>query len=166
MFRRVTILEYERGLLIREGRLVGVLDPGPHWVRGEVVRADLRRRTAVVDHGPVFTRDAVPVGVQAQASYRVLDPRAAWLNVTDVGLQVTRDAQSSVVRAVSAFELSELSREHNRLELDIQDRLALEASAYGVRVEGVAVVTVRYPKAIRRQLKRQGGSPVGLPEVP
>ena len=40
------------------------------------------------------------------------------------------------------------------MELDIQDRLDFETSTYGVRIEEVQVLEVRYPRAIRRRMKR------------
>jgi len=50
--------------------------------------------------------------------------------------------------------MADLAEEHNQLEQSIQDRLALEVAAYGLRVEDVSIIQVRFPRALRRKLKR------------
>ena len=154
MFRRVKIAEFEKGLLLRDGRLVRVLDPGVHWVGGEVVAFDLRRRDTEVDAAPVLTRETVPVGIHLRVSYRVTEPVAAFLSVYEYRAHLANDAVAAVHRSVSRVSVGEMGAEHNRLEHEIQDRLALEATGYGLRVEDVAIVQVRFPKAVRRSLKR------------
>ena len=161
MIRRVKIAEFEKGLLLRNGRLVRVLDPGVHWVGGEGVAFDLRRRDTEVDAAPVLTREAVPVGVRLQIAYRVNDPAAAFLAVYDYRAQLANDARSAAHRAVSRAAVADFGAEHNRLEIEIQDRLALETAVYGLRVEDVAIVQVRFPRAIRKKLKR-----MEVPSIP
>lgn len=163
MIKRVTVREFERGLLFRNGRFVRVLETGAHWIRGEVVTVDVRRTHTKVDAAPVLTRDLVPVGLHLRLVTRITDPAAAVLQSVEVRAHLVNDAVASVHRAVSQVPMADLSAEHNRLELAIQDRLALETASYGVRVEDVAIIQVRFPKALRRKFKRMevGGLPSG-----
>jgi len=154
MFRRWMVQEFERGLLFRDGRFVRSLDPGAHWVRGEVRLVDVRRRDTLVDVGPVLTRDLVPIGVRLKISYRVREPKKALLQAFEFRTQLVNDATAAVHRAVTPLPMAELAVEHNRLEETIQDRLAIEVVSYGLRVEDVAILQVRFPKALRRKLKR------------
>jgi len=154
MFHRVKVSEFEKGLLLRDGRFVRVLDAGVHWVRGEVIAADLRRRDTEVDAAPVWTRDLVPVGVRIRISYQVTDPAATILRSFEYRAHLANDAAASVHRSVSRVAMGDLAEEHNRLEDEIRDRLSLETASYGVRVEDVAIIQVRFPRAIRRKLKR------------
>jgi regulator of protease activity HflC (stomatin/prohibitin superfamily) len=155
MFKRVKVLEFEKGLLFRDGRYLRLLEPGVHWVRGEVTLIDLRRRQTMVEAGPVLTRDLVPVGVLLTIRYRVTDPEAALLQVHKYGAHLDYDAVAAIHRSLSTVAMADLAAEHLRLEHQIHDRLALEVASYGVRVEDVAIVQVRFPRAIRRKLKRQ-----------
>jgi regulator of protease activity HflC (stomatin/prohibitin superfamily) len=161
MFKRLKVFEFERGILFRDGRFVRVLDPGFHWIRGEVTMVDLHRRDTMVDVGPVLTRDLVPIGVRLKVSWRVRDPKAALLGSFEYRAQLVNDATASVHRALTPLPMAELAAEHNRLEETIQDRLALEVVSYGLRVEDVSIVQVRFPRALRRKLKRMevGGLP-------
>jgi len=154
MFKRVKVNEYEKGLLFRDGRFLRLLEAGSHWIRGEVVMVDLRRRDAMVEAAPVQTRDLVPIGVRLMVMYRVTNPEKAILQTYEYRTHLANDAIVATHRAVSVVPLAELAVEHNRLEREIQDRVALEAASYGLRVEELAIVQVRFPRAIRRQLKQ------------
>ena len=158
MFKRTKVHEFERALLFRDGRFVRLLEPGVHWIRGEVTVVDVRRRDTRVDAGPVLTRDLVPVGVRLLVTYRVTDPQAAVLQSCEYQAHLVRAAVASIHRSVSVVALVDLGAEHNRLENMIQDRLALETTSYGLRVEDVAIVQVRFPRALRRKLKRMENS--------
>ena len=154
MFKRVKVNEYGTALLFREGRFVRLLEPGAHWVRGEVVMVDLRRRDTIVDAAPVHTRDLVPIGVRLLVTYRVTNPEKAILQAYEYRAHLANDAIVAAHRAVSLVALADLAAEHNRLEREILDRVALEAAAYGLRVEELAVIQLRFPRALRRKLKR------------
>jgi regulator of protease activity HflC (stomatin/prohibitin superfamily) len=154
MFKRVKVHESEKGVLFRDGRFLRLLDPGLHWIRGEVTLVDVRRRDTMIDAAPVLTRDLVPVGVRLMVTYRVTDPKAALLQSFEYRVHLANDAVAAVHRCVSPVAMADLAAEHNRLDHQIHDRLKLEAASYGLRVEDVAIVQVRFPKAIRRKLKR------------
>ena len=154
MFRRLTVSEFEQALLFRDGRFVRLLDPGVHWIRGEATLVDLRRRDTHVDVAPVHTRDLVPIGVRLQVSYRVTDPKAALLRSFEYRAHLVNDASAAVHRSISAVPMSGLSESHRSLEHQIHDRLSLEAASYGLRVEDVAILQLRFPRALRRKLKR------------
>jgi regulator of protease activity HflC (stomatin/prohibitin superfamily) len=154
MFKRFTVSEFEQALLFRDGRFVGLLDPGTHWIRGEAIRVDLRRRDTQVDVAPVHTLDLVPIGVRLQISYRVTDSKAAVLSAFEQRFHLVNDATAAVHRSVTAVPMAGLSAAHRTLEHQLHDRLSLETASYGVRVEDVAIVQVRLPRAIRKKLKR------------
>jgi regulator of protease activity HflC (stomatin/prohibitin superfamily) len=154
MFQRFKVSEFERALLFRDGRFVRLLDPGVHWIRGEAVVVDVRRQDAVVDVAPVHTLDQVPIGVSLQVSYRVTDAKAAVLRSTDYRAHLENDATAAVCRSISAVPMVGLSASHRTMEHQIHDRLSLEAVSYGLRVEDTAIVAVRFPRSIRKKLKR------------
>ena len=157
MVRRVKVRANERGLLYRRGRFVRVLEPGVTWMLGgvEVDLVDMRRRRVFVDAAPAQLKDGVPVGLEAMVSFRVTDPVKAR-DVDDAEWHVGNDARAALYRAAATVALAELTGSRARLEADALDRLSLEASTYGMRIEDLAVLEIRYPRWIRRQLKRVG----------
>src|SRR5262245_65764895 len=72
--------EYERGVVFRLGRLLGVKGPGLYLLIPFIdksVRVDLRTITFNVPPQEVITRDNVTVKVNAVAYFRVLDAAKA-----------------------------------------------------------------------------------------
>lgn len=154
MFKRITVSEFERALLFRQGRFVRLLEPGVHWVRGNAIRVDLRRRDTLVEVAPVHTLDLVPVGVRLLVTYRVTDPAAALLKVYEYRTNLVNDATAAVHRSMATMSLGALSALRRPLEAEIRDRLALETESYGLRIEDLSIIQIRVPRALRRKLKR------------
>src|SRR5260370_42627942 len=76
--------EYERGVIFRLGKLLGVKGPGLILlipVVDRMVRMDLRVVTIDVARQEVMTRDNVPMTVAAVVYFRVIDPAAAVVRV-------------------------------------------------------------------------------------
>ena len=93
------VKEYERGVVFRLGRLVGPRGPGlillvPFIERMQKI--DLRTVTLDVPAQEVITRDNVTVRVNAVAYFRVVDPNAAIVNVTDYNRATSQIAQTTL----------------------------------------------------------------------
>src|SRR3954469_16038222 len=77
--------EYERGIVFRLGRLL----PNPKGpglfilipVVDRMVKVDLRTITLTVPPQEVITKDNVPVRVNAVAYFRIVDPKAAIVQI-------------------------------------------------------------------------------------
>ena len=85
--------EYQRGVVLRLGRLVGAKGPGLYilWpIIDKQVMVDQRVVTANVEKQEAITKDNVPVRVDAVVWYRVTDPIKSVLEVKDVYAAVTQ----------------------------------------------------------------------------
>src|ERR1700719_1704755 len=72
--------EYERGVIFRLGKLLGIKGPGVIFlipIVDRMVKMDLRVVTIDVPRQEVMTRDNVPMTVDAVVYFRVVDPAAA-----------------------------------------------------------------------------------------
>src|SRR5256885_12099413 len=77
--------EYERGIVFRLGRLFPT-PKGPGLfilipVVDRMVKVDLRTITLTVPPQEVITKDHVPVRVNAVADFRIVDPKAATVQI-------------------------------------------------------------------------------------
>src|SRR5690242_21679187 len=94
------IREYERAIVFRLGRLFP--EPkGPGLfllipIVDRMVRVDLRTVTLVVPPQDVITKDNVPARVNAVAYFRVIDPRAAIVEVADFEMATLQIAQTTL----------------------------------------------------------------------
>src|SRR5882762_2656228 len=91
--------EYERGIIFRLGRLLPepkgpglfVLIP----IVDRMVRVDLRTITLQIPPQEVITKDNVPVRVNAVAYFRIVDPRAAIVQIENFMNATSQKAQTT-----------------------------------------------------------------------
>ena len=79
--------EYQRGVVFRLGRFVGLRGPGLYWIVPlgieRAVTVDSRTRTVSAEQQETITRDSVTVKVNAVLWYRIVDAGKSVIAVTD-----------------------------------------------------------------------------------
>ncbi|MCK4729407.1 MAG: slipin family protein, partial [Desulfobacterales bacterium] len=100
--------EYERGVIFRLGRVIGVKGPGliiliP--VVDKMVKVSLRLVATDVDPQDVITRDNVSVTVNAVIYYRVMDPEKAIVEVENYMYATSQLAQTTLRSVCGQAEL-------------------------------------------------------------
>lgn len=157
---KVTIEAYEMGLKFRDGRLVGVLEPGRYrvaWLfaKERIQRVDMRLRTLVLAAQEMMTLDKVTLRLTALVSMRVKDPAAAVLKVDSYESQLYGDVQLALRESVGSSDLEALLSQKARLGASILEPLRAKADGYGVEVVEIGVRDVVLPgemKAILNQV--------------
>ena len=152
------VKEYERGVVFRLGRLVGPRGPGlillvPFIERMEKV--DLRTVTLDVPAQEVITRDNVTVRVNAVAYFRVIDPNAAIVNVTDYIRATSQIAQTTLRCVLGQSTLDELLSEREKINEQLQRIIDEQTEPWGVKVSIVEVKDVELPQTMQRAMARQ-----------
>ncbi|RKX23698.1 MAG: hypothetical protein DRP46_14340, partial [Candidatus Zixiibacteriota bacterium] len=84
------IPEFERVVVFKMGKFVGVKGPGNFWVipyppfyQSVAAKLDIRVQTRVITAAETLTADNVPVGCEAVIFWRVEDPQRAALEVAN-----------------------------------------------------------------------------------
>src|SRR5437016_3248566 len=91
--------EYERGVVFRLGRLIGQKGPGLIFlipIIDKMVRVDLRTVTLNIPPQEVITRDNVPASVNAVAYFRIVEPKAAIVQVENFMVATSQIAQTTL----------------------------------------------------------------------
>jgi len=157
--RSINVLrEYERAVLFRLGRLVGLKGPGfvliiPFIDR--VVKVGLRTVTLDVPPQDVITKDNVSVKVNAVVYYRVFDAEKAIIEVEDYGYATSQLAQTTLRSVIGAAELDELLAEREKINQELQTILDKATDVWGIKVSAVEVKHVDLPESMQRAIARQ-----------
>lgn len=152
------VKEYERGVVFRLGRLVGPRGPGlillvPFIERMQKV--ELRTVTLDIPAQEVITRDNVTVRVNAVAYFRVVDPNAAIVNVTDYNRATSQIAQTTLRSVLGQSSLDDLLSEREKINEDLQRIIDEQTEPWGVKVSIVEVKDVELPESMQRAMARQ-----------
>lgn len=152
------INEYERAVVFRFGRLIGVKGPGIILLIPMVDRAitvSLRTLTMDVPPQDVITRDNVSVKVSAVVYFRVLSPERAIVEVEDF-LFATSQLSQTTLRSVSGQgDLDDLLAEREKMNLEIQTILDRHTEPWGIKVASVEIKHIDLPQEMQRAMARQ-----------
>jgi regulator of protease activity HflC (stomatin/prohibitin superfamily) len=151
--RVTTIHDYERGLRFRQGRLVGLVDPGVHLTVGpltELRGLDVRPAMVPVEGQEILTADGVAAKVSLVARYVVGDPVAAITQDADFRRTTYLVLQLGLRQAVSRRSLDENLAARVALGPEVRDIVAGRLAAIGVELLDVEVRDVMVPGELKR----------------
>jgi regulator of protease activity HflC (stomatin/prohibitin superfamily) len=151
--------EYERGVIFRLGRL---LDPpkGPGLfflipIVDRMVKVDLRTITLNIPPQDVITKDNVPVRVNAVAYFRIVDPKAAIVQVENFMAATSQIAQTTLRSVLGQHVLDELLAEREKINSILQTIIDEATEPWGIKVSIVEVKDVEIPSNMQRAMARQ-----------
>ena len=150
--------EYERGVVFRLGRFVGVRGPGLIILIPGIERmVAVSLRTVVFDVPPhdVITRDNVSVKVNAVLYFRVVDPEKAIIEVENFLYAASQLAQTTLRSVAGEAELDSLLSDRDALNNRLQQILDSETDVWGIKVAKVEVKAIDLPVEMQRAMARQ-----------
>jgi regulator of protease activity HflC (stomatin/prohibitin superfamily) len=151
--------EYERGIIFRLGRLLP--EPkGPGLfilipIVDRMVRVDLRTITLNIPPQEVITKDNVPVRVNAVAYFRIVEPKAAIVQVENFMVATSQIAQTTLRSVLGQHQLDELLAEREKINAILQGIIDEATSPWGIKVSIVEVKDVEIPSGMQRAMARQ-----------
>src|SRR5687767_9960656 len=151
--------EYERGVIFRLGRLLP--EPkGPGLfilipIIDRMVRVDLRTITLNVPPQEVITKDNVPARVNAVAYFRIVEPKAAIVQIENFMVATSQIAQTTLRSVLGQHVLDELLSERDKINSILQEIIDEATSPWGIKVSIVEVKDVEIPSGMQRAMARQ-----------
>ena len=150
--------EYERGVIFRLGRLVGVRGPGLFFIIPlieRMVKISLRTLTFDVTPQEVMTRDNVPIKINAVVWFRVMDPAKAVVEVENYQLATMQIAQTTLRGVAGQLELDEILAEREKINQRLQQIIDEQTDPWGIKVSIVEIKEVELPDSMKRAMARQ-----------
>jgi regulator of protease activity HflC (stomatin/prohibitin superfamily) len=152
------VTQYERGVLFRLGRVVGVKQPGLALlipVADRLVRVSLRIVTMPIQSQGIITRDNVSVDISAVAYFRVVDAVKSVVAIENVGAAINQIAQTTLRKVVGQHTLDEALSETDVINANIQKILDVATLEWGVEVNLVELKDIQLPDSMKRAMARQ-----------
>jgi regulator of protease activity HflC (stomatin/prohibitin superfamily) len=150
--------EWERGVVFRLGRAIGVKGPGLILLIPLVDRMTrVSLRTVVLDIPPqdVITKDNVSMKVNAVNYFRVVDPLKAVVEVEDYLYATGQLAQTTLRAVLGQVELDQLLSDREAINIRLQEILDTHTEPWGIKVSQVELKDVDLPKDMQSSLARQ-----------
>src|SRR2546430_4680779 len=157
LFIRI-LREYERGVVFRLGRLLDPKGPGLFLlipIVDRMVKVDLRTITLNIPPQEVITKDNVPARVNAVAYFRIVDPKAAIVNIENFMVATSQIAQTTLRSVLGQHLLDELLSEREKINAILQGIDDEATAPWGIKVSIVEVKDVEIPSGMQRAMARQ-----------
>ena len=129
------VKQYERGVVLRFGRLHRVRDPGIRFIIPVVdvmTKVSFRIVTLPIQSQGIITRDNVSVGVSAVAYYRVVDAVKSVIAIENVQSAIDQIAQTTLRKVVGQHHLDEALSDTATLNANIRQILDVTTAEWGV----------------------------------
>jgi len=152
------IAQYERGVILRLGRFIGIRQPGLRVIIpfiDKMIRVDTRVMTMDVPEQEVITRDNVTVRVNAVVYLRVINPEDAVLEVADYIRATSLISQTTLRSVLGQSELDELLAQREKINATLQQIVDEQTDPWGVKVSTVEVKDVTLPDSMQRAMAAQ-----------
>ena len=150
--------EWERGVVLRFGRSVGVRGPGliilvPGIER--ILRVDTRTVTMDIKPQDVITFDNVSMKVNAVIYFRVVEPEKAVTQVEDFFFATSQLAQTTLRSVLGQYQMDDLLSSRDKINHTLQEILDKATEPWGIKVSVVEVKHIDLPKEMQRAMAKQ-----------
>jgi regulator of protease activity HflC (stomatin/prohibitin superfamily) len=150
---RVTVHEYERGIRMEGGKIVGLVGPGRFTFPSfstEVLVVDTRPVSHIVEGQEVPTSDGVPVKVSLVVRSAVGDPIARLQADQDADRLVYQLAQLGLREVVAQRTFDELLADRTTVGPALRDIVAGRLGEIGVEILSIDIRDVMLPAELKR----------------
>jgi regulator of protease activity HflC (stomatin/prohibitin superfamily) len=159
LFNAIKIVsQYERLVIFRLGKCVGMRGPGLVWLipgfeRGR--RVDLREQVREIPHQVSITKDNAPISIDFLWFFKVIDPVQSVLQVVNFE-QTSQGMATTMLRSViGGILLDEVLSQRENINLQLRAKLDEVTERWGVKVENVEIREIIPPREVQDAMNRQ-----------
>ena len=151
--------EWERAPLLTLGRFRGLRGPGiiyvPPFISKLPYVISTRLQALTFKTEQTFTRDNVPVNVDAVMYYQPIDVEKAVLNVENYGAATQLAAQTTLRETIGGVSFDDLLFEREKIGARAREIIDLKTENWGVKVTAVEIRDITTPASLQEAMSRQ-----------
>lgn len=152
------VTEYDRLVVFRYGRVVGVRGPGPTWITPVLEgykKVDLRMVTMSIPMQEIITKDNVSARTAAVCFFQVVDPYKVITKIEDPYTATSQIAQTTLRSVMGQHLLDEILSERDVINAKLQAMIDRQTEGWGIKVNAVEIKDVEIPEGMQRAMARQ-----------
>lgn len=151
--------QWEKAVVLRFGKYVGLKGPGLFWIVPivDTIPAWIDHRVMVTPFNAekTLTKDTVPVDVDAVLFWLVWDAEKAALEVEDYKLAISWAAQTALREIIGQMDLADILVGRARMDAELQKIIDERTTPWGVTVQSVEIRDIVIPEALEDAMSRQ-----------
>ena len=150
---------WEKGVVLRFGKLRGLFGPGVFWLIPIVDTLanwiDHRVMVTPFSAEKTLTKDTVPVDVDAVLFWVVWDAEKAVLEVEDYKMAISWAAQTALREIIGQMYLADILTGRSKMDKDLQKIIDERTTPWGITVQSVEIRDVVIPPDLEDAMSRQ-----------
>jgi len=150
--------QYERGVVFRLGKVIGVKEPGLRLIIpiiDRMVKVSLRIVTMPIPSQKIITQDNVSIDVAAVAYFKVADPLKAVIAIEDYYGAVNQISQTTVRNVIGQLALDEVLSKTAMVNEKIKEIIDRHSEPWGINVTTVEIKDIKLPEGMQRAMAKQ-----------
>jgi len=151
--------QWEKAVVLRMGKFIGLRGPGPFMIIPILDRVDnyVDQRVRVTDFKAeeTLTKDTVPVNVDAVVYWMVWDVEKAALEVQEYTSAVAYIAQTGLRDIIGKHELADLLQNREKIAEALQGTLDEHTNPWGITCQNVGIKDIVIPAALADAMSKQ-----------
>ena len=152
------VREYQRLVVFRLGRCIGIKGPGIVFLIPLVDRAvwvDLRELYLEIPHQTAITEDNAPISIDFIVFYKVVDAQASVLEVGNFAGAAQNIAATTLRSVVGDMALDDVLAKREQMNEILRVKLDETTERWGVKVTNVEIREIIPPPAVQEAMTRQ-----------
>jgi regulator of protease activity HflC (stomatin/prohibitin superfamily) len=152
------VREYERLVVFRLGRCIGVKGPGIVFLLPFIDLAqtvDLRETVLEVPHQTSITKDNAPIAIDFLIYWKVVDPAASVIQVANFRTASQGIATTTLRAVIGDIPLDNVLAEREHINQVLRAKLDEVTERWGVKVTAVEIREIIPPREVQEAMNRQ-----------
>jgi regulator of protease activity HflC (stomatin/prohibitin superfamily) len=150
--RRMTVLEYEKGLKYAKGKFRSVLEPGQYWYMPFftiIQKLDVRPRFVSVTGQELLSSDGVTLKVSLAANFEITDPNVAINTVKSFQEALYLELQLALREIIGAADIDTVLSGRNELSKKLMEATGPKVTALGLKLISVNLKDIMFPGKLK-----------------
>ncbi len=150
--RRITLLEYEKGLKYVMGKFQSVLEPGQYWYMPFFTimqKIDVRPRFVSITGQEVLSSDGVTLKVSLAANFEITDPNTAINKVQSFQESLYLELQLALREIIGATDIDTVLSGRNELSQKLMEITEPKVTELGLRLISVNLKDIMFPGKLK-----------------
>lgn len=153
--------EWERAVVLVLGRFSGVKGPGVIFVIpiiSRIQKISTRIQAVAFKSEASFTKDNVPVNIDAVMYFQVMDPKKAILNIENYLTGTNLSAQTTIREVVGKYTFDDVLSEREKIAESAREIIDEKTEHWGIKVSAVEIRDVLVPQSLQEAMSRQASA--------
>ena len=150
--RRITVLEYEKGLKYAKGKFKYVLEPGQYWFMPFftiIQKLDVRQRFVSITGQEVLSSDGVTLKVSLAANFEITDPNIAINKVKSFQEALYLELQLALREIIGAADIDTVLSGRDEVSKKLMEITESKVTDLGLKLISVNLKDIMFPGKLK-----------------